>query len=130
VARCHWRWADPDSCFGSSGDPLAGNTWGVVTTTNPQVLVNGRAKVINNNKYPFGGPPNCVWTNVDHCGPNNQTFSFHGTGANILFMDGHVTYLDENVDAIFFRRLVTASERIAPSQPSTTGNGDVTITDY
>lgn len=118
TARSFWRWADPDSGFGVSGDPLAGNGFGV-----PNVytgLINGRAKVINNNKYPFGGPATCVWTNVTNCGPNDEVFSFHGPGANILFMDGHVTFMDENVDAVFFRRLVTSGERIAPSQTGVT----------
>jgi prepilin-type N-terminal cleavage/methylation domain-containing protein/prepilin-type processing-associated H-X9-DG protein len=128
VARSFWRWADPDSGFGVSGDPLAGNGFGVATTTNVQNLINGRAKVINNNKYPFGGPTNCIWTNSTNCGPNDEVFGFHGGGANVLFMDGHVTFIDENVDAIFFRRLVTAAERIAPSQQSAAA--PVTIIDY
>jgi prepilin-type N-terminal cleavage/methylation domain-containing protein/prepilin-type processing-associated H-X9-DG protein len=128
VARSFWRWADPDSGFGVSGDPLAGNGFGTPTTTNVQNLINGRARVINNNKYPFGGPSNCVWTNSTNCGPNDEVFSFHGAGANILFMDGHVTWIGDNVDAIFFRRLVTAAERIDPGQQSATA--PVTIVDY
>ena len=140
TARCFWRWADPDSGFGVSGDPSAGNGWGVPSTTYPNLIgnsPNGRAKVINNNKYPFGGPtgtvaniPACVWTNKTNCGPNDEVFGFHGAGANVLFMDGHVTYMDENVDAIFFRRLITSSERIAPSQPDPNGVYNVTAIDY
>jgi prepilin-type N-terminal cleavage/methylation domain-containing protein/prepilin-type processing-associated H-X9-DG protein len=126
TARSFWRWADPDSGFGVSGDPLAGNGWGVPNAYTG--LINGRAKVINNNKFPFGGPANCVWTNVTNCGPNDEVFGFHGTGANILFMDGHVTFMDENVDAVFFRRLVTSGEHIAPGQVSS--NVNVLITDY
>ncbi len=130
TARCFWRWADPDSGFGVSGDPLA-TTDNLGTPSNYAGSINGgRAKVINNNKYPFGGPNNCVWTNKTNCGPNDEVFGFHGSGANILFMDGHVIFMDENVDAIFFRRLVTAAERIAPTQQSTTGVGQVTISDY
>jgi len=34
------------------------------------------------------------------------------------------------VDAIFFRRLVTAAERIAPSQADPNGVYNVTIIDY
>jgi prepilin-type processing-associated H-X9-DG protein len=133
VARCFWRWADPDSGFGVSGDPLATNNWGVFTAGYQGLIANSpnsRAKVINNNKYPFGGPATCVWTNKTNCGPNDEVFSFHGAGANILFMDGHVTYMDENVDAIFFRRLVTASERIAPSQPDPANVYNTIIIDY
>jgi prepilin-type N-terminal cleavage/methylation domain-containing protein/prepilin-type processing-associated H-X9-DG protein len=129
TARCFWRWAEPDNGFGTNGDPLAGNGWGV-PTAGYTGLINGRAKVINNNKYPFGGPVNCVWTNKTNCGPNDEPFSFHGSGANILFMDGHVTYMDEQVDAIFFRRLVTAAERIAPAQQDPTGAINVSLIDY
>jgi prepilin-type N-terminal cleavage/methylation domain-containing protein/prepilin-type processing-associated H-X9-DG protein len=117
MARSFWRWAEPDSGIGVSGDPNAGNGFGVATA-GYNGLINGRAKVINNNKYPFGGPPTCVWINKTDCGPNDEVFSFHGTGAHVLFMDGHATFLDENVDAIFFRRLVTAAEHIAPGQQS------------
>jgi prepilin-type processing-associated H-X9-DG protein len=112
-ARCFWRWAEPDNGFGIVGDPTA-TLDGLGTPTVP----GQRAKVINNNKYPFGGPPGCVWTDRTNCGPNDEIFSFHGTGANVLFMDGHVTFLDENIDAIVMRRLVTASERIAPNVSS------------
>jgi prepilin-type N-terminal cleavage/methylation domain-containing protein/prepilin-type processing-associated H-X9-DG protein len=128
AARCFWRWADPDSGFGVSGDPLATSDKYGTPTNYSGSINNGRAKVINNNKYPFGGPITCIWTNVTNCGPNDEVFSFHGTGANVLFMDGHVTYVDENVDAIFFRRLVTSGERIAPSQQF--ANVTVTTFDY
>jgi prepilin-type processing-associated H-X9-DG protein len=117
IARSFWRWAEPDSGIVVSGDPSAGNGFGTATA-GYSGLVNGRAKVINNNKYPFGGPPTCIWINVTDCGPNDEVFSFHGAGANVLFMDGHATFLDEYVDAIFFRRLVTAGEHIAPGQQS------------
>jgi prepilin-type processing-associated H-X9-DG protein len=127
VARCFWRWAEPDSGIGVSGDPNAGNGFGT-PTPGYKGLVNGRAQVINNNKYPFGGPANCTWINVTGCGPNDEPFSFHTGGANVLFMDGHATFLDENIDAIFFRRLITAGERVAPGQQS--GSVSVVISDY
>jgi prepilin-type N-terminal cleavage/methylation domain-containing protein/prepilin-type processing-associated H-X9-DG protein len=128
TARCFWRWAEPDNGYGVSGDPNVTDNFGTVTGS-PTVLVNGRARVINNNKYPFGGSAaTCVWTNLTNCGPNDEVFSFHGAGANILFMDGHVTYMSEDVDAIVMRRLVTSSERIAPNQQS--ANVPVTSIDY
>jgi prepilin-type N-terminal cleavage/methylation domain-containing protein/prepilin-type processing-associated H-X9-DG protein len=126
-ARSFWRWAEPDSGIGVSGDPLASNKFGV-PTAGYHGLINGRAKVINNNKHPFGGPAGCSWLNVTDCGPNDEVFAFHGTGANVVFMDGHATFLDENIDAIFFHRLVTAAERIAPSMQSSAV--PVTVVDY
>ncbi|HTU19609.1 MAG TPA: DUF1559 domain-containing protein [Gemmataceae bacterium] len=113
IARSFWRWAEPDTGIGVSGDPLAGNGLGVPTAGYVGLLY-GHAKVINNNKSPFGGPALCPWLNVTDCGPNDEVFSFHGSGANVLFMDGHVTFMNEDIDAIVFRRLVTAAEQIAP----------------
>jgi prepilin-type N-terminal cleavage/methylation domain-containing protein/prepilin-type processing-associated H-X9-DG protein len=125
-ARSFWRWAEPDNGYGVSGDPLAGNNFGGVNAAYPG-LINGagtatgigRARVVNNNRYPFGGSAaTCIWTNVTNCGPNDEVFSFHGTGANVLFMDGHVNFLSENTDAIVMRRLVTAGEHIEPNVSS------------
>ena len=115
VARSFWRWAEPDNGFGVSGDPTVTNGLGLVTA-GATTLNNGRARSINNNKFPFGGSAaTCIWTNVTNCGPNDEIFSFHGTGANVLFMDGHVTFLSENIDAVVLRRLVSAAERIEPN---------------
>jgi prepilin-type N-terminal cleavage/methylation domain-containing protein/prepilin-type processing-associated H-X9-DG protein len=127
IARCFWRWADPDSGFGVSGDPIAyaspGTKFGSPNTTyqglintNPKTGI-GKAQVVNNNRYPLGGSA-CIWNNVTNCGPNDEAFGFHGTGVNAVFMDGHVAFIDQNVDAIVFRRLVTAAEGIAPNQSS------------
>jgi prepilin-type N-terminal cleavage/methylation domain-containing protein/prepilin-type processing-associated H-X9-DG protein len=86
-ARCHWRWAEPDSASGIS-------------------------KLINNNKnagYLFNVQPvagQCPW-NAHDCGPNNEIFSFHTGGANILFMDGHVAFLKESLAGSILRALLT-----------------------
>ncbi len=123
TARSFWRWADPDSSFGTSGDPLAYVT-GVGDPTPGYtgfISPNGvpRAKVVNNNKYPFGGSTaTCIWNNKTNCGPNDEPFGFHGTGVNVVFMDGHVTFIDEQIDSIVWRRLVTAAEGIPPNQSS------------
>jgi prepilin-type N-terminal cleavage/methylation domain-containing protein/prepilin-type processing-associated H-X9-DG protein len=120
TARCFWRWAEPDNGYGVSGDPLATtDSLGTVNVGYQGLTSLNRARVVNNNKYPFGGSAaTCVWTNKTNCGPNDEVFSFHGTGANVLFMDGHVTFLSENIDAIVMRRLVTAAERVEPNVSS------------
>jgi prepilin-type N-terminal cleavage/methylation domain-containing protein/prepilin-type processing-associated H-X9-DG protein len=89
-ARCHWRWAEPDSASGVS-------------------------KLINNNKnagYALGTavqPGQCPW-NAHDCGPNNEVFSFHSGGANVCFADGHVAFLKETVAGNILRALITKNE--------------------
>jgi prepilin-type N-terminal cleavage/methylation domain-containing protein/prepilin-type processing-associated H-X9-DG protein len=142
--RSFWRWAEADSGFGVSGDPIANiKTAGSAPTGLGDVntgylgLNNGRAKTVNNNKYPFGGGGTastspaftsnavyeCNWlADKSNCGPNDEIFSFHTNGANVVFLDGHVTFLTEDVDAIVVRRLVTASERISVNQAFSAGS--------
>ena len=89
-ARCHWRWAEPDSASGVS-------------------------KLINNNKlggYSLGVQPEpgrCPW-NAHDCGPNNEVFAFHPGGANVLFLDGSVRFVKETVAGNILRALITKNE--------------------
>jgi prepilin-type N-terminal cleavage/methylation domain-containing protein/prepilin-type processing-associated H-X9-DG protein len=99
--RCFWRWAEGDSGYGVSGPP--GATF--------DMTISG-GYVINNNNTPFGGPSSCPWNLTTNCGPNDEVFSFHGTGANVVFCDGHVTFLSQSIDPVAMRYLVTATEGI------------------
>lgn len=81
TSRKSWRWAEPDSASGVS-------------------------RKVNNNKDPMGGPTTCPWTTHD-CGPNNEIFSFHTGGANVLFVDGHVVFLRETTPTTVIRSLIT-----------------------
>jgi prepilin-type N-terminal cleavage/methylation domain-containing protein/prepilin-type processing-associated H-X9-DG protein len=89
-ARCHWRWAEPDSASGIS-------------------------KLVNNNRgagIVLGRPANpgeCPW-NAHDCGPNNEVFSFHPGGANCAFADGSVRFLKETVSGLVLRALLTKNE--------------------
>jgi prepilin-type processing-associated H-X9-DG protein len=129
--RAFWRWAEPDNGYGVSGDPTVTDKFG--TVTGPGVaagnLLYGRARIINHNKTPFGGGTaagQCDWLKSDgQCGPNDEIFSFHGPGANVVFMDGHVTFLSENIDALVIRRLVSSSERININDTTVNGTAGV-----
>lgn len=100
IYRAIWRWAEPFGADGVSG-PL-GSNFG-----DPGLFM------INNSPTPFGGPAGCPWSLHD-CGVNGEPFGFHGAGCNALFMDGHVTWLRNDIDPIALRRLLTAREGLPP----------------
>ncbi len=94
--RAFWRWAEPDSGFGVSGPPANAS---------------GTGTAVNNNAYPINsgnGPLGCNWITTSNCGPNDEIFSFHTNGAQVVFCDGHVEFLQGGMDSRICRFLVTA----------------------
>jgi prepilin-type N-terminal cleavage/methylation domain-containing protein/prepilin-type processing-associated H-X9-DG protein len=85
--RRFWRWAEPDEGYGVSGAPNNGGTpshelvdW---TTSTPYIAQGNNA------------------------GANDEIASFHPSGANVLFGDGHVQFLKNSVSPVTLRGLVT-----------------------
>jgi len=93
--RSYNRWAEPDNGAGVSGPPNS--------------VVGALRKVINNNFLPVGGPSDCQWS-TGNCGPNDEIFSFHPAGANVLLVDGSVRFLQEDISPIVMRYLCTRAE--------------------
>lgn len=81
VDRRSWAWADPDNAFNVD-------------------------RLVNNNPIPIGGPDNCKWE-VVNCGPNEETFSFHPTGANVVFCDGSVHFVPASIDGKTYAALMS-----------------------
>ncbi len=79
--RRSWAWADPDNAYNVD-------------------------KLVNNNQTPRGGPPGCTW-DIVNCGPNEETFSFHPAGANVVMCDGSVHFLEANISAEPFVALMS-----------------------
>jgi prepilin-type N-terminal cleavage/methylation domain-containing protein/prepilin-type processing-associated H-X9-DG protein len=107
--RRFWRWAEQDNGYGVSGDP---------TGSPPVNTVSTSFKIVNNNFTSAGtdGPNGC-WKFINNCGPNDEIFSFHQGGANVVFADGHVTFIRDSVSPVVAAGLVSRAggEVIDPS---------------
>lgn len=82
------RWADQDGGSGVSGAPNFPT----------------ESKIINNNSTPTGGPAACPWS-TNNCGPNDEPFSQHTGGCQVVLGDGSVRFLSENLDRQIVRKL-------------------------
>ncbi len=87
-ARRYWRWAEPDTSYGVSGQP--------------------------NNKYrpayeqtAWQLPPGLLLTAGNNAGANDELFSYHPGGVNCLYGDGSVRFLRDTVNVVTLRALVS-----------------------
>ena len=80
-----WRWADPGSAFGTSGQP---NNKGLPT----------------NEGVPW---PTTIATAGNQAGPNEEPFSLHPGGVNALFGDGSVRFLKDSISLVAFRSILS-----------------------
>jgi prepilin-type N-terminal cleavage/methylation domain-containing protein/prepilin-type processing-associated H-X9-DG protein len=93
MLRRFWRWAEPDSAYGVSGFQKGSYDAGTA---------------INNTPSPLGGSAaTCLWAPANNCGNNDEIFSFHAGGAQAVFCDGHVQFLNASIDRRTVRMLVT-----------------------
>jgi prepilin-type N-terminal cleavage/methylation domain-containing protein/prepilin-type processing-associated H-X9-DG protein len=87
--RRFWRWAEPANSIGVSG-------------------------VINNKTRPMNDQGAYAGTCTTGCigaGANDEIFSFHPGGANVLMGDGSVKFLKDGTNAVVLRGLVTYQGR-------------------
>jgi prepilin-type N-terminal cleavage/methylation domain-containing protein/prepilin-type processing-associated H-X9-DG protein len=87
--RCNWRWAEPGEAFGISGTP--NNKYRPDHEVTPWLTT---------------GPFIAQGTNA---GNNQELFSFHPGGINILMGDGSVRFLKDSVGPVTLRGLVSLS---------------------
>lgn len=91
--RLMYAWVDPDSTTnGYSGPSNA-------------IAPGSRLAKINNFSNIIGGPAECRWT-VNNCGPNDEPFAFHGSGANSVWGDGSVKFLAASTDGVVLKWMV------------------------
>jgi prepilin-type N-terminal cleavage/methylation domain-containing protein/prepilin-type processing-associated H-X9-DG protein len=129
------RWAEPDNSNGVSGQASAYNNNAGLSYIPP--VINGdftpkggpggygsavgepyqllfpadasSGNYTNAGSAPAGNPCGWFWNN---CGPNDEFFSFHPSGINVLMADGSVHFLNETIDPVTLRYLTTANEAI------------------
>ena len=82
-----WRWADPGSAFGTSGQP------------------NNKA-IPTNEGTPW---PSTAVTAGNQAGQNEEPYSYHPGGVNALFGDGSVRFVKDSINLVAFRSILTLS---------------------
>jgi prepilin-type N-terminal cleavage/methylation domain-containing protein/prepilin-type processing-associated H-X9-DG protein len=91
------RWADPETGNGVSGPPMG-------DPGSPNFL-NKPGPYVNQTATPIGGSTStCLWS-LNNCGPNDELFSSHPSGVVVVFMDGHVGFIRDSIDAASIRYL-------------------------
>jgi prepilin-type N-terminal cleavage/methylation domain-containing protein/prepilin-type processing-associated H-X9-DG protein len=108
-ARAINRWAEPETGNGVSGPPVADSGQAEWSTAGSPASYAG--PWVNQNAWPIGGNnPNelgsCPWSQ-NNCGPNDELFSNHTGGCNVLFLDGHIEFLRDTVTGATMRALLT-----------------------
>lgn len=91
------RWAEPACGGGISGQ----------ANSVPGNIVNP----INGNDIPAGGPPNCPW-GTTNCGPNEEAWSWHPSGAHALMCDGSARFVGKTINPAILRKMVTPNEQL------------------
>ena len=101
AARRYWRWAEPDEAYGVSGQPNNQFTPSHDPADWPDPTMNPYSETA------VGGIKG--GTAGNNAGANDELFSFHAGGVNVLFGDGGVRFLRNNVNLVTLRALVTPS---------------------
>ena len=83
--RRYWRWAEPDQSYGVSGVP--NNKFRPMRETSP---------------YSKSGV-----TAGNNAGANDELFSYHPGGVNVLLGDGSVRFIKDTVNVVTLRSLVS-----------------------
>jgi prepilin-type N-terminal cleavage/methylation domain-containing protein/prepilin-type processing-associated H-X9-DG protein len=104
--RRYWRWGEADGGFGVSGQ--------VNNQFRPE-RANAPWPVASSTAYPFSYNVNGVNIVGNNAGNNDEIFSFHRGGANVLMADGTVRFLADSTNVVVLRGLVSRSGKEAIS---------------
>ena len=91
AGRRFWRWAEPDVAFGVSGPP------------------NNRTRPMRRTA-PWNVAPGTLNTAGNNAGANDEIFSSHPGGANVLMGDGSVRFIKDSIGLAALRSLISAAD--------------------
>jgi len=98
--RRYWRWAEPDSAYGVSGQP--NNPFRPEHEATDWPVVGIDAATGKTNASPLS-------TYGNNAGNNDELASAHGIGVNCAFGDGSVHFIRNTINLVILRSLVTAN---------------------
>ena len=90
--RRYWRWAEADNAFGVSGQ--VNNKYRPMFAPSPYP----GSTLQDQNGITYAG---------SNAGANDEIFSYHPGGANLLFGDGSVRYVKESTAVVVLRKIIT-----------------------
>lgn len=103
------RWVEPDQGNGVSGPPTG--------QPGHALFLNRAGPYINQYSTPLGGGTECPWA-TNNCGPNDELFSGHPGGVNVVFADGHVQFIKQTINGVTLRYLCDPADRQVISNDS------------
>ena len=98
-----WGWAD------------TGNSGAVDGSTDDGTVINSSTKATPP-AYPTCGAGKCPGICFINCVNDSELYSFHAGGVQVLFADGHVSFLSENIGVTTLGALLTRNAGDLPGE--------------
>jgi prepilin-type processing-associated H-X9-DG protein len=105
--RRMYAWADPDCVTNGLSGPNGATPAATLPANSPQHRAG-----INRYASPIGGPAECPWSR-NNCGPNDEPFSFHQGGLNVVLGDGSVRFVRDSINPVVLKYLSSPDDGLS-----------------